>query len=223
MGLAQDLVQALWPEAFGQGLHPFMVRGRVVGLRGMRALFLLPWGLFLLGLVPLVGVDPVGEVGRGLGLLMAALLVAAVGSLYSRFPVAFPVQFFLVLGLGLLAFQLSLESALFLTGLRALGTPPWEGCWGRWPWGWPSFWARGSRPPFSLPCRGWDAGGPPAPGGGPGGPGPEAAPGPGLPRHPGGPGGPGKGASPGGPGLRPPRGVPFGPPGGPPRGCLGAS
>jgi len=87
----------------------------------MRALFLLPWGLFLLGLVPLVGVDPVGEVGRGLGLLMAALLLAAVGSLYSRFPVAFPVQLSLVLGLGLLAFQLSLESALLLTGLRAPG------------------------------------------------------------------------------------------------------
>lgn len=66
--------------------------------------------------------------GRGLGLLLAALLLAAVGSLYSRFPVAFPVQLSLVLGLGLLAFQLSLESALLLTGLRAPEYAATEGC-----------------------------------------------------------------------------------------------
>ncbi|AEV17202.1 MAG: hypothetical protein NZ846_00990 [Thermus sp.] len=85
----------------------------------MRGLFLLPWGLFLLGLWPLVGGEPLGQVDRGLGLLLAALLLAGAGSLYSRFPVAYGVQLALVLGLGLLAFQLSLESALALTGGEA--------------------------------------------------------------------------------------------------------
>jgi hypothetical protein len=88
----------------------------------MRGLFLLPWGLFLMGLLPLGVGEPSGEVGRGLGLLLAAFLLAGVGSLYSRFPVAFSVQLFLVLGLGLLAFQLALESALSLTGLEV---PPY--------------------------------------------------------------------------------------------------
>ncbi|MCH1922825.1 hypothetical protein L9G15_25765, partial [Shewanella sp. A3A] len=41
--------------------------------------------------------------------------------LYSRFPVAFGVQLFLVLGLGLLAFQVALESALALTGVETPG------------------------------------------------------------------------------------------------------
>lgn len=80
----------------------------------MRALFLLPWGFFLLGLLPLAVADPVGTAGWG-GLL-AALLLAAVASLYSRFPVAFPVQLALVLGLSLLAFERALEGALRLVG-----------------------------------------------------------------------------------------------------------
>ncbi|ETN88842.1 hypothetical protein [Thermus sp. NMX2.A1] len=87
----------------------------------MRWLFLLPWGLFLLGLAPLALAEPLGQVERGLGLLLAALLLAAAGSLYSRFPVAFSVQFFLVLGLGLLAFQLALESTLAFAGLGGSG------------------------------------------------------------------------------------------------------
>ncbi|WP_198665519.1 hypothetical protein [Thermus sediminis] len=82
----------------------------------MRGLFLLPWGLFLLGLLPLAWGEPLGEVGRGLGLLLSALLLSGVGSLYSRFPVAYSVQLFLVLGLSLLAFQLALEGALLLVG-----------------------------------------------------------------------------------------------------------
>ncbi|MFX4347579.1 hypothetical protein ABTA29_20455, partial [Acinetobacter baumannii] len=87
----------------------------------MRWLFLLPWGLFLLGLLPLATAEPLGQVERGLGLLLSALLLSAAGSLFSRFPVAFSVQFFLVLGLGLLAFQMALESALAITGLEAYG------------------------------------------------------------------------------------------------------
>ncbi|WP_019550384.1 hypothetical protein [Thermus scotoductus] len=87
----------------------------------MRWLFLLPWGLFLLGLLPLALAEPLGQVERGLGLLLSALLLSAAGSLFSRFPVAFSVQFFLVLGLGLLAFQMALESALAITGLEAYG------------------------------------------------------------------------------------------------------
>lgn len=80
----------------------------------MRALFLLPWGFFLLGLLPLAVADPVGTAGWGA--LLAALLLAAVASLYSRFPVAFPVQLALVLGLSLLAFERALEGALRLVG-----------------------------------------------------------------------------------------------------------
>lgn len=87
----------------------------------MRWLFLLPWALFLLGLLPLALFEPLGQVERGLGLLFAALLLAATGSLFSRFPVAFSVQFFLVLGLGLLAFQLALESTLAFAGLGGSG------------------------------------------------------------------------------------------------------
>ncbi|MFX8441230.1 hypothetical protein ABTL81_19830, partial [Acinetobacter baumannii] len=64
---------------------------------------------------------PLGQVERGLGLLLSALLLSAAGSLVSRFPVAFSVQFVLVLGLGLLAFQMALESALAITGLEAYG------------------------------------------------------------------------------------------------------
>ncbi|TBH17532.1 hypothetical protein [Thermus thermamylovorans] len=90
----------------------------------MRGLFLLPWGLFLLGLAPLVFFEPLGAADRGLGFLLAALLLAGVGSLYSRFPVAYRVQLFLVLGLSLLAFQLALESALFLTGREVPGYTP---------------------------------------------------------------------------------------------------
>jgi hypothetical protein len=86
----------------------------------MRWLFLIPWVLFLLGLLPLGLQEPVGDLGQGSGLLLAAFLLSGVASLYSRFPVAFSVQTALVLGLGLLAFQLALESALRLTGL----TPP---------------------------------------------------------------------------------------------------
>ncbi|WP_243030818.1 hypothetical protein [Thermus altitudinis] len=82
----------------------------------MRWLFLLPWVLFLLGLTPLALAEPLGQVGRGFGLILSALLLAASASLFSRFPVAFRVQFFLVLGIGLLAFQLALEGALALTG-----------------------------------------------------------------------------------------------------------
>ena len=85
----------------------------------MRALFLLPWGFFLLGLLPLAVADPVGTAGWG-GLL-AALLLAAVASLYSRFPVAFPVQLALVLGLSLLAFERALEGALRLYDTRISG------------------------------------------------------------------------------------------------------
>jgi len=87
----------------------------------MRWLFLLPWGLFLLGLAPLALTEPLGQVERGLGLLLAALLLAAAGSLYSRFPVVVSVQFFLVLGLGLLAFQLALESTLAFAGVAGSG------------------------------------------------------------------------------------------------------
>lgn len=87
----------------------------------MRWLFLLPWGLFLLGLLPLALAEPLGQVERGLGLLFSGLLLAASGSLFSRFPVTFSVQFFLVLGLGLLSFQLALESALAVTALEAQG------------------------------------------------------------------------------------------------------
>ncbi|GAB5602950.1 hypothetical protein FJNA_14750 [Thermus sp. FJN-A] len=87
----------------------------------MRWLFLLPWALFLLGLLPLALLEPVGQVERGLWLLLAALLLAGAASLYSRFPVAFGVQLFLVLGLGLLAFQVALESALALTGVETPG------------------------------------------------------------------------------------------------------
>ncbi|WP_243089331.1 hypothetical protein [Thermus neutrinimicus] len=87
----------------------------------MRWLFLLPWALFLLGLLPLALFEPLGQVERGLGLLFAALLLAATGSLFSRFPVAFSVQFFLVLGLGFLAFQLALESTLAFAGLGGSG------------------------------------------------------------------------------------------------------
>ncbi len=85
----------------------------------MRALFLLPWGFFLLGLLPLAVADPVGTAGWGK--LLAAFLLTAVASLYSRFPVTFPVQLALVLGLGLLAFVFALESALRLVGLDASG------------------------------------------------------------------------------------------------------
>ncbi|MFN3178691.1 MAG: hypothetical protein ACK41R_00790 [Thermus sp.] len=87
----------------------------------MRWLFLLPWALFLLGLLPLALFEPLGQVERGLGLLFAAFLLAATGSLFSRFPVAFSVQFFLVLGLGLLAFQLALESTLAFAGVGGSG------------------------------------------------------------------------------------------------------
>lgn len=85
----------------------------------MRWLFLLPWALFLLGLSPLAFWEPLGQVGWGFGQLLLAFLLAAVASLYSRFPVAFGVQFFLVLGLGLLAFQTALESSLLLAGVEA--------------------------------------------------------------------------------------------------------
>lgn len=87
----------------------------------MRWLFLLPWALFLLGLSPLAVLEPLGQATRGLGLLLSALLLAAVASLYSRFPVAFGVQLFLVLGLGFLALQLALESAFVLSGEDAPG------------------------------------------------------------------------------------------------------
>jgi hypothetical protein len=83
----------------------------------MRWLFLLPWALFLLGLLPLGLFEPVGELPQGFGLLLAAFLLSGVASLYSRFPVAYSVQVAMVLGMGLLAFQLALESALRLTGL----------------------------------------------------------------------------------------------------------
>ncbi|MEZ0348981.1 MAG: hypothetical protein ABWJ90_10840 [Thermus sp.] len=82
----------------------------------MRWLFLLPWLLFLLGLLPLAQGEPLGQVERGLTLFVVGLLLAAVASLYSRFPVGFRVQFALVLGLGLLALTLALESALAFTG-----------------------------------------------------------------------------------------------------------
>ncbi|MFD3005824.1 hypothetical protein [Thermus tengchongensis] len=87
----------------------------------MRWLFLLPWALFLLGLSPLAFLEPSGQVERGLWLLALALALAAVASLYSRFPVAYGVQAFLVAGLGFLAFQAALESALLLTGAEASG------------------------------------------------------------------------------------------------------
>lgn len=121
----------------------------------MRALFLLPWGFFLLGLLPLAVADPVGTAGWG-GLL-AALLLAAVASLYSRFPVAFPVQLALVLGLSLLAFERALEGALRLVGSDPPGYAALGGCSGPWPWGWPSSWGRGGRPP-SSPFREWGRG-----------------------------------------------------------------
>ncbi|MGC8905129.1 hypothetical protein [Thermus sp.] len=120
----------------------------------MRALFLLPWGFFLLGLLPLVVVDPVGEVGRSLGLLVAALLLAAVGSLYSRFPVAFPVQLALVLGLGLLAFQLSLESVLLLTGLQVPGYTAMGGVLGALSLGVAFFLGTGREAPLLPPLPG---------------------------------------------------------------------
>ncbi|APD09006.1 MULTISPECIES: hypothetical protein [Thermus] len=82
----------------------------------MRWLFLLPWLLFLLGLLPLAQGEALGQVEKGLSLFVAALLLAAVASLYSRFPVGFRVQLALVLGLGFLALTLALESALAFTG-----------------------------------------------------------------------------------------------------------
>lgn len=85
----------------------------------MRWLFLLPWALFLLGLSPLAFLEPAAQATRGAGLLLAAFLLAGAASLYSRFPVAFGVQLFLVLGLALLVFQLALESALAFTGVEA--------------------------------------------------------------------------------------------------------
>ncbi|GAA5335015.1 MULTISPECIES: hypothetical protein [Thermus] len=82
----------------------------------MRWLFLLPWLLFLLGLLPLAQGEALGQVERGLALFVVGLLLAAAASLYSRFPVGFRVQFALVLGLGLLASAFALESAWAFTG-----------------------------------------------------------------------------------------------------------
>jgi len=126
----------------------------VVALGGMRGLFLLPWGLCLLGLAPLAWFTPLGQVDRGLGLVAAALLLAGAGSLYSRFPLAFPVQLALVLGLGLLAFQLALEGALLLTGLEAPGTVALGGVLGALAFGAAFFLGTGREAPLLPPLPG---------------------------------------------------------------------
>lgn len=120
MGLAQDLVQALGPEAFGQGFHPFMVT-----LERMRPLVLLPWAFLALGLFPLGLLEAEGAVRPGLGRLGLAFLLALLGSLYARFPLGPRVQGLWVLALGLLAFQAAYEASLLMVGL-SLGLP-WAG------------------------------------------------------------------------------------------------
>lgn len=85
-----------------------------------RDLFLLPWLFFLLGLSPLALEEPEAG-GRGAGRLLVGFLLAAVGSFYSRFPAGFAVRLALVLGLGLLGFQATLEGAM---GLADLPSPP---------------------------------------------------------------------------------------------------
>jgi hypothetical protein len=134
----------------------------------MRWLFLIPWVLFLLGLLPLGLQEPVGDLGQGSGLLLAAFLLSGVASLYSRFPVAFSVQTALVLGLGLLAFQLALESALRLTGLTP---PPYAylgGVLGALALGLGFFLGTGREAPLLPPLsRVGDPGGPPQDGRGP--------------------------------------------------------
>lgn len=118
----------------------------------MRGLFLLPWGLFLLGLYPLVSQEPTGQGERGLGLLLGGLFLAGVGSLFSRFPVAFTVQLSLVLGLGLLAFQLALEGALALTGAEAQAYTAFGGVLGALALGVAFFLGTGREAPL-LPAR----------------------------------------------------------------------
>lgn len=81
-----------------------------------RDLFLLPWLFFLLGLSPLA-LEGFEAGGRGADRLLVGFLLAAVGSLYSRFPAGFAVRLALVLGFGLLGFQATLEGAMSLADL----------------------------------------------------------------------------------------------------------
>lgn len=82
----------------------------------MRGLFLLPWAFFLLGLLPLALLAPEGNLGEGLGFLLAALLLAGAASLFSRFPLAPRVQFALVLALALWTLDLALRAASAFVG-----------------------------------------------------------------------------------------------------------
>jgi hypothetical protein len=89
----------------------------------MLGLFLLPWGLLLLGLFPLYREVRLGcpgcvqaEVYPGLLLLLEAVLLAGAGSLFTRLPLGPRTRNLLVLGLGLLALDRGYESALLLSG-----------------------------------------------------------------------------------------------------------
>ncbi|MER3425742.1 MAG: hypothetical protein C4300_05810 [Thermus sp.] len=89
----------------------------------MLGLFLLPWGLLLLGLFPLyravgLGCPDCAQAGvyPGLPILLQAVLLAGVGSLFSRLPLGPRTRFLLVLGLGLFALDRGYESALLLSG-----------------------------------------------------------------------------------------------------------
>lgn len=89
----------------------------------MLVLFLLPWGLLLLGLLPLYRAAALGcpncaqaELYPGLLLLLQAVLLAGIGSLFTRLPLGPKTRNLLVLGLGLLALDRGYESALLLSG-----------------------------------------------------------------------------------------------------------
>ncbi len=65
-------------------------------------LSLVPWGVVLLGLLPLWLFPRKESLYPGMVFLLAALLLAAAASLYARAPLGPRVRFFWVLGLGLL-------------------------------------------------------------------------------------------------------------------------
>ncbi|MGQ9691942.1 MAG: hypothetical protein ACUVQC_00400 [Thermaceae bacterium] len=102
----------------------------------MFGLSLLPWGLFLLGLYPLyqgvlLGCPSCseGRLERGLYTVLEAVVLAGVGSLFSRLPLGPKTRTLLVLGLGLLALERGYEGSLLLTGIP-FPQAPWGGILG---------------------------------------------------------------------------------------------
>lgn len=82
-------------------------------------LSLLPWGFVLLGLLPLWLFPRQENIYPGLVFLLAALILAAVASLFARVTLGPQVRFFWVLGLGLMSSAMAVAASRDLAQIPA--------------------------------------------------------------------------------------------------------